>query len=46
MLLRLKFLGKSCARMSLEFSVEQKHFLLGLFLGLAIHEPVTFVVGL
>ena len=32
--------------MSLEFSVEQKHFFLGLFLGLAIHEPVTLVVGL
>ncbi len=25
---------------------EQKHFVLGLFLGLACHEPVTLVVGL
>jgi len=32
--------------MSFDLSVEQKHFVLGLFLGLAIHEPVTLVVGL
>jgi len=32
--------------MLLDLTSEQKHFVLGLFLGLAIHEPVTLVVGL
>jgi len=32
--------------MLLDLSSQQKHFVLGLFLGLAIHEPVTVVVGL
>jgi len=32
--------------MSLELTPELKHFVLGLFLGLATHDPVTLVVGL
>ena len=32
--------------MLLELSAEQKHLVLGFFLGLAVHEPVTLVVGL
>ena len=32
--------------MSLSLTAEHKHFVLGLVLGLAIHEPVTVVVGL
>lgn len=32
--------------MLLEFSSEHKHLVLGFFLGLAVHEPVTLVVGL
>ena len=30
----------------MNLSPEQKHFILGLFLGLATHDPVTLVVGL
>jgi len=30
----------------MSLTAEQKHFVLGLFLGIAIHEPVTLVVGL
>jgi len=32
--------------MLLDLTSEQKHLLLGLFLGLAAHEPVTLVVGI
>ena len=32
--------------MSLSLTAEQKHLVLGFFLGLAVHEPVTVVVGL
>jgi len=32
--------------MLLELSSQQKHLVLGFFLGLAVHEPVTVVVGL
>jgi len=32
--------------MLLNLTSEQKHFVLGFFLGLATHDPVTVVVGL